>query len=810
MNFIENEKKNWDFWSKLNQTQTEAVTQVDGPIMILAGAGSGKTRTLVAKVLYLLEYAKVRPWQILVLTFSNKAAKEAKERVLKLTSNNTDSSPNSITVSTFHSFCARVLRSEFNYLGMGSNFTIYDESESKSVMNAVFEKRRINAKENSPSAVLSYIDELKNTGYYVGRKNTQNISNTLLTSPLHYLFTDYENELAVSNAVDFGGLLTGVLKLFELFPEALTRYQHKYRYVLIDEYQDTNRAQFDLVVNLASISRNICVVGDEDQSIYSWRGACIDNILDFSKVYPDAKIFKLEQNYRSTQTIINAAAKVVSCNTLRSDKKIWTKNNSGELIQLVACNSDYAEGEFVAKEVKSIISRGVPLQEIAIFYRNNSQSRIIEESFIRAHIPYQVIGGIKFYERKEIKDILSYLKLAVNPKDSVSLVRALGSPPRGVGAVTLRKLEEIANANNISLWEAIQQEVLSHSSKISLSSKAKNSLSNFIQLIKSVQEMDLGGQSPSHCYKKLLTESGMIEYLKAEKTHESQARIDNLQELTSAITYFENSQNSLGIAPTISNFLEGITLVQTSMEENQASNINTAAAEATKNEKVSLMTIHSSKGLEFPYVFLISAEENIFPPYKTLELMNAKNSDAAFSAATKILEEERRLFYVAMTRAMTKLYISYSSDRLLFGTVRKNDPSRFIKEIPKNFCQNLCFKGSGGPNFNFNANSAGASTSTNIRQGSRINRFSSSATNNTFNNKNTSAFSSSLSEKSLLENSQQSKFKKNLFVKHSVYGNGVVLQIEGNGEDEKIWIEFSNGTKKQFMSKSTAITVIKH
>jgi DNA helicase-2/ATP-dependent DNA helicase PcrA len=615
----------------LNPVQREAVINTDGPVMILAGAGSGKTKTLVTRITYLLDEKNVSPHQLLALTFSNKAAREMRERI----SHQVTMDIGSLQITTFHAFCAKLLRSEANYLGLSRNFTIYDEGESKAIAKSLLERRGISTKEINPYEILSYIDGLKNNGYYPGR-NMPDGEGPETTDMFFGYFEEYESELHRANALDFGGLITGVIHLFEKFPEVLNRYQNRYVYVLVDEYQDTNRAQFELIKMLCGKRRNICVVGDEDQSIYSWRGADIRNILDFEKVFPDVKILKLEQNYRSSKTIIEAASCVIEKNTLRKGKHMWTENPEGDAIEVIECFNDKDEAEFIAQETAKLYKSGILYKEMAVFYRSNAQARQIEDALRKYKIQYRVIGGVKFYERKEIKDMLSYLRLVINSKDSLALSRIINVPARGVGATSLRKLEVEAVNNNTSLWDIIEK-IVEHSadfSHIKLSAKIKSSLSEFVTLINELRLLDQNRIKPSTIYEKILHESGYYAFLKANKDYETLARLENLDELLNAITQFEESAE----VPTLSGFLETITLDSSSDFDEAAKLID---------GEVSLMTVHGAKGLEFTHAFVVGAEENVFPSYRSVD------------AGENAMEEERRLFYVAMTRAMIKLYITF-------------------------------------------------------------------------------------------------------------------------------------------------------
>ena len=512
--------------SDLNPVQKQAVLETDGPVMILAGAGSGKTKTLVTRITYLLDEKNLSPHQLLALTFSNKAAREMRERIAH---GLPGIDIGSLQITTFHAFCAKLLRSEANFLGLSRNFTIYDEGESKAIAKSLLERRGISTKEINPYEILSYIDSLKNNGYYPGREMAEGGADS--SDEYFGYFEEYESELHRANAVDFGGLITAVIQLFEKFPEVLNRYQNRYHYVLVDEYQDTNRAQFELIKMLCAKRRNICVVGDEDQSIYSWRGADIRNILDFEKVFPDVKILKLEQNYRSSKTIIEAATCVIQKNILRKGKQMWTENPEGDAIDIVECFNDKDEAEFIAQETNKLNRAGVPYKEMAVFYRSNAQARLVEDALRKYKIQYRVIGGVKFYERKEIKDMLSYLRLIINEKDSLALSRIINVPARGVGATSLRKLEIEAVNANASLWEIIER-IVENSQEylhIKLSAKIKSTLSEFVTLVNELRHLDQNKIKPSTIYEKVLHESGYYSFLKANKDYAGPASSDGGQ-----------------------------------------------------------------------------------------------------------------------------------------------------------------------------------------------------------------------------------------------------------------------------------------
>ncbi len=736
----------------LNESQRQAVLMTDGPVMILAGAGSGKTRTLVARIQYLLEEKNISPFQILAVTFSNKAAREMRERLAVNTSINIGA----LNVTTFHSFCARVLRMEATYLGLSKNFTIYDDGESQSIIKAILNKRGINQKELSPYTVAAFIDGLKNLGYYIGLTRNEEVEKYAEDKRLFDIFLEYEAELHRSNAVDFGGLITGVLNLFKSFPEVLQKYQNKFKYVLVDEYQDTNRAQFDLILQLSHMTRNICVVGDEDQSIYSWRGADIRNILEYENVFPEAKLIKLEQNYRSSKKIIEAASDVISRNVARKGKQMWTDNDEGEEIRIVECRDDRAEAEYVGIEIKKLHQAGVSLKDVAVFYRNNAHSRTIEDALRKEKFPYRVVAGIKFYDRKEIKDMISYVRVVVNKKDSLAFTRIINTPARGVGATSLRKLEDEAVRLQVSLFELAEKisESPSDFKHLALSGKVQSAVNQLVQLVQEVQILEVQNNSPSFSYEKLLNESGYYEVLKADKSYEGAARLENLEELMSAIKQFEDSEEE----PNLTKFLEAITL-------------DTTVSEDGSTDQVSLMTVHGSKGLEYPYVFLIGIEENIFPSYRSLEL------------GPVAIEEERRLFYVAMTRAMKQLTITFAQGRLLWGSIKFNGPSQFLHEIPDKYYK-----------WEF------------YQTGSKRAQFDSQQTYDDFDQSVAAQADDTIFYRETVYQTKRpvstaQNYPSGSKIIHALYGEGTVLDSEGLGQDEKVTIQFRDGIRKKFMVK---------
>lgn len=747
--------------NSLNTNQKKAVLHNQGPLMILAGAGSGKTRTLVAKIGYLIDQMQLSPYKVLALTFSNKAAREMRERVAL----EVNADIGALQVTTFHAFCAKLLRSEARHIGLSQNFTIYDKSESKAIAKNILARHGISSKETSPFELLYFIDDLKNYGHYPELDKETLDYEVDENDPFYQYYLEYEQELRKANALDFGGLICAVVQLLERHPQVCQRYQKKFEYILIDEYQDTNRAQFKLLCLLAGTKKNVCVVGDEDQSIYSWRGADIRNILDFEDYFKGADIIKLEQNYRSSKRIIEAASAVISQNSQRKGKNMWTENPEGEYISIIECESDKTEAQYVAGEIKKLKSQGVPYSEMAVFYRTNAQSRIVEDQLRKESVSYRIVGGIKFYERKEIKDILAYLKLIVNPKDSLSLSRVVNVPARGIGATTLKKLEAEALDKGISLYEAIVHIVENPQEykHLRLSAKVRSSLQSFCFLIQESQLLEKEGDDPVNLYEKVLYESGLWDFIKSMKDYEAQARLENLQELQSAITQYAQQAER----PKMSEFLESITLDATN-DEDREENLG----------EVSMMTIHGAKGLEFHYVFVIGIEENIFPSYRSLE----QGDDLS-------LEEERRLFYVAMTRAMKRLHLCYANSRMLFGQVKFNGPSRFLDEIPSDYYE--WHKGKGVNSENWAMNSR-------RHTGDEYDEYSQE-----------SPYQEKIYQvESAQKQSADQVYCAGIKVRHGLYGDGVVVDSDGLGADEKVTIKFRDGVHKKFMVKFAPLEII--
>lgn len=627
----------------LNPQQAEAVINTEGPMLIMAGAGSGKTKVLTCRVANLLQKG-VRPYRILAITFTNKAAAEMRERV----NNMSGPSAKDVWLFTFHAFCARFLRMEIDKLpGYGGNFAIYDTADSQNLIKQILKEMNLDDKRFQPSGILSRISNAKNALQDAAAFARQ--AGDFYEQKVADIYSRYEQKLQLNNALDFDDLLMLSIKLLQENKEVREKYQDRFDYLLVDEYQDTNHAQYLLTKFLAAKHRNICVVGDADQSIYGWRGADIQNILDFEKDYPDAKVIKLEQNYRSTQIILDAANAVIENNTGRKPKNLWTENKSGADIIYFQAVDERDEARFVIEQLQNLQrTENKKLGDMAILYRTNTQSRIFEEMLIKSGISYNMVGGLKFYERKEIKDIIAYLRVIFNPADSLSLLRIINVPKRGIGDASLAKIQVYAAANNVSLFEAV-----SNAAAIDgLSSRFVSKLDDLAGII--FELMNLANEAPvEDLIDRVLRDTGYLEELENERTPQAQSRIDNLHELISVAQEFAASEEENNLE----NFLAHVALVS-DIDDTELG-----------EDAITLMTLHSSKGLEFPVVFLVGMEEGLFPHARTL------------MDETEI-EEERRLCYVGITRAKEKLFLSSTKMRTIYGNTVTYPPSRFLQEIP--------------------------------------------------------------------------------------------------------------------------------
>ena len=630
-------------YDSLNDRQQEAVFHTDGPVLILAGAGSGKTRVLTHRVAYLIENKNVNPWNILAITFTNKAAGEMRERVDDIVGFGSES----IWVSTFHSTCVRILRRYIERLGFGNNFTIYDTDDSKNIMKDVCKRLEIDTKQYKERALLSAISSAKND----------------LISPEEYelkamgdygkqkvasVYKEYQGVLRKNNALDFDDLIGKTVELFRICPDVLDYYQERFRYIMVDEYQDTNTAQFELVRLLAGKYRNLCVVGDDDQSIYKFRGANISNILDFEKVFPEAEVIKLEQNYRSTQTILDAANTVIRNNVERKDKALWTDKGEGDQIHFRQFDTAYEEAEFIAGEIGKKKKYGkAEYKDCAVLYRTNAQSRMLEERFIMEGIPYDVVGGVNFYSRREIKDILAYLKTIDNGRDDLAVRRIINVPKRGIGATTILRVQEYADARGISFYDALRE-----ADQIMSIGKSAVKLKPFVTMIQSFRSK-LEYYSLEELINDVMETTGYVKELEESDDEDAEDRIRNIDELVSKVVAYEESHDE----PSLSEFLEEVALV---------ADIDGVDAD---DNRVLLMTIHSAKGLEFPHVYLAGMEDGVFPSYMTIT-----------SDDPSAVEEERRLAYVGITRAKEDLTITCAKQRMLRGETQYNPVSRFVRD----------------------------------------------------------------------------------------------------------------------------------
>lgn len=645
--------------ANMNSRQKEAVMHTEGPLLLMAGAGSGKTRVLTHRIAYLIEEKNVNPWNILAITFTNKAAREMKERVNQLLG----SGGEDVWVSTFHSMCVRILRRDVDQIGYSRNFTIIDTSEQNTLMKRVLKELNIDPKKYDPRSILGAISNAKNE--LLTPADYENQQGSLFEQIVGRCYALYQKELRNNQCMDFDDLIMNTIRLFKENEDALQFYQRKFHYIHVDEYQDTNHAQYTLVNLLADRFKNLCVVGDADQSIYGWRGANMQNILDFEKDYPDAAVILLEQNYRSTQTILNAANQVIKNNRNRPDKNLWTENSAGEKITYYRGDSERDEARFIVSEMqKQIADKGRKFGDFAVLYRTNAQSRVIEEMLLKANVPYTMVGGRKFYDRKEIRDILAYLSAIANPSDSLSLERIINVPKRGIGATSVEKLREFASLHEWSLLEAAMNVDLAN-----ISGKAGKELGSFGMMMDQFAQM-IPYLSVTELTKEILDKTGYKQDLINQNNLESQSRLENLEEFLTVTQEFDkrfeaqNEDDADAPEEKLTVFLNDLALL---------SDVDSYEEESSQ---VTLMTLHAAKGLEFPVVFLIGLEENIFPLSRAL----MEESE---------LEEERRLAYVGITRAEEELFLTNAFSRTLYGRTQYNRPSRFVEEIEQDLLQSL-------------------------------------------------------------------------------------------------------------------------
>lgn len=635
-----------EFLNTLNKAQQEAVTHTEGPLLIMAGAGSGKTRVLTHRIAYLMEEKSVSPNNILAITFTNKAAREMKDRVRKLVGPESEY----MWVSTFHSMCVRILRRDIDRIGYNRNFTIIDSSDQLTVMKQVLKNLNIDPKQYDPRAMIGQISNAKNE--LITAEQFTDQANSFFEKQVASIYTAYQKMLRKNQALDFDDLIMETIHLFKRVPEVLSYYQHRFQYIHVDEYQDTNHAQYFLVKQLASRYQNLCVVGDSDQSIYRWRGANIQNILSFEKDYPNARTIYLEQNYRSTKSILDAANHVINHNKGRKPKKLWTENEAGNKITYFQGGTEREEALFVTEKINALLENGTyTASEIAILYRTNAQSRAVEDTLLKADIAYQMIGGLRFYDRKEIKDIIAYLRLITNPDDDISFERIVNVPKRGIGATSVERLRAYAMAEGISFYEAVKE--IEHTS---VPKRAAAALVDFVnQMDILIKQQDF--LTATDMVEMLLEQTAYEAMLQAENSIEAESRLENIAEFMTVTKDFEKTSEE---DKSLVNFLTDLALI---------ADIDAMEDTETEKEKVTLMTLHAAKGLEFPVVFLIGMEENIFPHSRSL--MDEEE-----------MAEERRLAYVGITRAEKELFLTHAKMRTLYGRTNMNPISRFIHEIP--------------------------------------------------------------------------------------------------------------------------------
>ncbi len=720
---------------KFNDRQKEAILTTDGPLLVLAGAGSGKTTVVVNKIAYILEQDLCAPYRILAITFTNKAANELKSRVEAILGESSEG----IWIGTFHSICMKILRRYIVKLGYQQDFLIYDSADQKTLIKRCMKELKMDEKAFPPKNVLAEIstakDNLMEPDVYLSAHEGD-----FRKTQIGECYKLYQKRLFESNALDFDDIITLTVKLFACDSEALQYYQDKFKYVFVDEYQDTNNAQYVLVSMLAGKYKNICVVGDDDQSIYKFRGANINNILDFESDYDNARVIKLEQNYRSTQNILNAANHVISNNVSRKGKELWTSNGDGEKITLCGANNEYEEADFIAKTIEKCVKYGNKnYSDIAILYRTNAQSRVLETTLSAFSIPYRVLAGLRFYDRKEIKDMLAYLRLVFNPNDNISLIRIVNEPSRKIGVTTVEKVAKVAAENNVSMFE-----VMKNADKFTELIKSAVKLKDFTTLIDDIREKS-DMSSPSEILETLYKRSGYELMLLAENTVENQTRIENIHEFIVSAREYEKSTQE----PTLSEFLESTALV---------SDVDNYDEE---QESVVLMTLHSAKGLEFPIVFMCGMEDGLFPSQRSMY-------------SEEEIEEERRLCYVGITRAKKELYLTYAQCRSMYGGSTYSKASRFLDEIPQNFI-----------------NVIEQPKTTKISHG--VQTTQSQMFDKLFERKKTSEPTISVSPATF-------EFKSGDIVEHRKFGKGMILSVTPSGNDMRLEIMFDDVGTRSLMA----------
>ena len=769
-----------DLLKDLNEPQREAVTTIEGPVMVIAGAGSGKTRALTYRVAYMIQEG-VDPFSIMALTFTNKAAREMKERIMQLVN---ASDARNVWMGTFHSIFARILRIEAEKIGFTPNFSIYDTDDSKALITQILKDLNLDTKVYPAKQVLSRISSAKSSLFspedYANNPEVQEADRKANKPLIAQLFKLYNDRLHRANAMDFDDILYFTNILLRDNPEVLYKYQNHFKFILVDEYQDTNYAQYLIVKRIAALFENICVVGDDAQSIYAFRGANIQNILNFKNDYPDYKLIRLEQNYRSTQNIVNASNAVIAHNKDQIKKKVWSDKEKGELIGLIHANSDTEEGTMVANSIFGYkMTRHLANKDFAILYRTNAQSRSMEEALRKQNIPYKIYGGLSFYDRKEIKDLLAYFRVVINPEDEQALLRIINYPARGIGKTSIERMMVVANEHRASIWKCMENNVFPQDFNMGTINKFRD----FMVMIKSFQSLQ-AKMNAFELAKHITNTIGLIKVLKEDDTPEGVSRVENVEELLNAIMEFSDRQVDETTGETarvdLVQFMEDVALLTDSEMKKDDGD----------NDYVSLMTIHSAKGLEFPYVYVVGMEENLFPGILSL-------------STREELEEERRLFYVAITRAMTKLTLSYAEQRYRYGNLTLSERSRFVDEIDASLIeqtQKASFRGTSSMGGRSTFGRFGKPINEPEQHGFRKLEETPSFTKPSFNQP---------AVPQNLEPSNPDLLQEGMRVMHQKFGAGTILSIEGAGANKKASVSFDHAGVKMLMLKFARLAILK-
>ena len=780
-----------DILQGLNSPQKEAVTTVEGPVMVIAGAGSGKTKALTHRIAYMIQEG-INPFSIMALTFTNKAAKEMKDRIMKLVDPH---AARNVWMGTFHSIFARILRIEAQHLGFTPDFTIYDTDDSKQLINAILKERELDTKAYPAKYILHRISMAKSALYtpedYCNNFDIQQQDLRANKPLIGEIFKTYNNRLQRANAMDFDDILFYTNVLLRDFPEILYKYQQRFEYILVDEYQDTNYAQYLIIRRIAAMRENICVVGDDAQSIYGFRGANIQNILNFKNDYPEQRLIRLEQNYRSTKTIVNAANSVIDHNKDQIKKKVWSDKEEGELITVLRATSDNEEGTLVANSIFGYkMSRQLNNKDFAILYRTNSQSRSIEEALRKQDIRYRIYGGLSFYDRKEVKDLLAYFRVVINPHDEQALLRIINYPARGIGKTTIERLMVVADERQKGIWDVISSE--EEPMPKDFNSGTVNKLRNFATMIKSFQTL-LNKQNAIELAKHICNTVGIIKDLKEDDTPEGLARVQNIEELLNAIMEFSDKQVDEVTGEqnevTLNKFMEDVALLTDQDKKDDED-----------DDYVTLMTIHSAKGLEFPYVYIVGLEENLFPGIQSL-------------STREDLEEERRLFYVALTRAETKLVLSYAESRYRWGNLTLSEPSRFIEEIDQSLIEKTrkaSFRGTSSFNEGINFSNPFSKSF----QEKRDYQKKTSSADSPYINKGTNSttpinINTPKNNDSDFVAASPEDIEEGMRVLHQKFGQGTVMKVEGIGPNKKATVLFDECGSKQLMLKFEKLNILR-